>query len=505
MTHTNLYSPNQLIKDAAKHGELVVFVGAGVSKLCGSPDWREFANQVVDELGAELTFLEAEQLRGLQDSRRTLSIAMGLAKEMRREIDFDNILHPKKPKSLGLELYDLLSNLRPVFVTTNYDKWLDAEMPSAPIISPTSERDSEPTQAPNVRSVYYLREHLTSDRLTDRGAVIHLHGSYLEPNSMVVSLRDYITHYADEGVLTFLREMFRNYTVLFIGYGLSEIEILEHIIRSNESATDPDTKESQHFILYACRTSEAAQTKFIERFFKHECGIQVIPYCIDEKGHGELVEVFRAWIPELDVRDPAILDLQRHIDRCVADGVTSSRRKSAIRSVLTKPELTEYFMNSLKDPVWFGDLDSAGFFDVKYSPAVKLIQDGGSRNYQAEGWPALRYLEHIAPLVTDERGVRIIEILRQVTNDAKNRNLDNWRTWWSLAIISAQLPLTVIREYDIELARIWLFSRFDASMVGRTLGTKLLPRLLESTDSTNWPKALILVEVLTTLRPAEIQ
>ena len=162
-------------------------------------------------------------------------------------------------------------------------------------------------------------------------------------------------------------------------------------------------------------------------------------------------------------------------------------------------------MNSLKDPVWFGDLDSAGFFDVKYSPAVKLIQDGGSRNYQADGWPAFRYLENIAPLVTDERGVRIIEILRQVTNDAKNRNLDNWRTWWSLAIIFAQLPLTVIREYDIELARIWLFSRFDASMVGRTLGTKLLPRLLESTDSTNWPKALILVEVLTMLRSAEMQ
>jgi len=33
MTHRQNYMPDQLIKDAAKHGELVVFVGAGASML----------------------------------------------------------------------------------------------------------------------------------------------------------------------------------------------------------------------------------------------------------------------------------------------------------------------------------------------------------------------------------------------------------------------------------------------------------------------------------------
>ena len=45
-----IYTPDQILKDAAKHGELVVFVGAGVSMLCGSPDWRGFASQVVGAL-----------------------------------------------------------------------------------------------------------------------------------------------------------------------------------------------------------------------------------------------------------------------------------------------------------------------------------------------------------------------------------------------------------------------------------------------------------------------
>ncbi|WP_375214417.1 hypothetical protein [Aquabacterium sp.] len=51
--------PDQILKDAAKHGELVVFVGAGASKLCGSPSWNDFANSVVATLqrADKLSFL----------------------------------------------------------------------------------------------------------------------------------------------------------------------------------------------------------------------------------------------------------------------------------------------------------------------------------------------------------------------------------------------------------------------------------------------------------------
>lgn len=195
------YQLPQRIQDAARHGELVIFVGAGASKLCGSPDWRGFANQVVDTLEkvGGLTFLEGEQLKGIGDSRRTLSIAMALAIEKKVVLDFDGILHPATPSAVGVELYELLSSLRPVFVTTNYDKWLDREGPGTTTDAPAPD-DSDPTRGPITRPKYYLREHLTSDRLAERGAVIHLHGSYSVPSSMVVSLKDYIEHYADERV-----------------------------------------------------------------------------------------------------------------------------------------------------------------------------------------------------------------------------------------------------------------------------------------------------------------
>jgi NAD-dependent SIR2 family protein deacetylase len=502
VTDENVYRPDQLLKDAAKHGELVVFVGAGASMLCGSPDWRGFANHVVGALERTrgLSFLEAEQLRGLGDPRRTLSIAMALAKEQNVILDFDDILHPSKPAPAGAELYELLSSLRPVFVTTNYDRWLDEEGPEVAAEAPTGE-ESKPARGPTRRPKYYLKEHLTSDRLAERGAVIHLHGSCAEPSSMVVSLKDYIEHYADARVQNFLSEMFRSHTVLFVGYGLAEMEVLDYIVRSNKSIS-AGSAEPRHFILYAHRSSESVQTKFIERFFRDQCGVQVVPYCIDTKGYGELVEVFKSWEPQLDVRDPTLLDLQAHLDRCAATA-EPSQRESAVRLVLKHPELTAYFLNSLKDPVWFDDLEGAGFFRVENSPGVKEVQGEKGVMYQADGWPALRYLEQVSPLVSTARAKRVAEIVRAVTADSRQRKLDNWRTWWSLATIMSQLPLAVIDESDIDLARSWLMGRFEANMVGHELGGRLLPRLLDSADPVDWKKAMTLVDALATLRKAE--
>jgi hypothetical protein len=499
---TTLYPLPQVIKDAAKHGELVVFVGAGASKLCGSPDWGGFANQVVDVLKQEgcLSFLEAEQLGAMGDKRRTLSIALAIADENKLPIEahFDSILHPGPAKPEGRALYEMLTALRPVFVTTNYDKWLDEEGPETATDALPPEGADE-TGRPSPRPKYYRREHLTSDKLAERGAVIHLHGSYSERKSMVVSLKDYIGHYADARVQTFLADMFRNYTVLFVGYGLAELEILDHIIRSNEAVLDGSKREPRQFLLYAHRSSEQAQTTFIRRFFNEQCGVEVIPYCIDAKGYGELGNVFRTWAPELDVRDPTLLDRQAQLDRCVAGGAPT-QRDAAIRAVLKNPELTAYFINSLKDPIWFRDLADAGFFDRRHSPAVKELQGEQGTMFQADGWPALRYLEHIAPLADSNTAAEIIEIVRSISADSAKRKIDNWRTWWSLATIMSRLPLEVIQESDVQMARMWLLSRFEANMVGHELGGTLLPRLLDSPDPTNWPKALALVDALSTPR-----
>lgn len=502
MTEAPSYKPEQLIKDAAKHGELVVFVGAGASKLCGSPDWTGFASQVVGELenGGVLSFLEAEQLRSLGDPRRTLSIAMALAEKHGLSLGFDRILHPAKPSAIGIELYALLSSLRPVFVTTNYDKWLDDAGPDELSSESKPGSESEPAVRPTSRPKYYLPEHLSPALLAERGAVIHLHGSYTEPSSMVVSLRDYVEHYADRRVQAFLSAMFKNYTVLFVGYGLAEIEVLEHIIRSNESLR-AGPADPRHFLLYAHRSTESVQTRFIEDFFRDQCGVHVIRYRIDAKGYSELVDVFKGWSAELDVRDPTTLDLQAHLDGYIASA-TQDDRDAAIRLVSRWPELTSYFMNSLKEVIWFSDLDRAGFFDAKHSPGVKRVEmENGTTAYQADGWPALRYLEDIAPIVQGEQAARVANIIRAISSDAERRDVDNWRTRWSLATTLSRLPLEVIEDGDIDMVRFLLSSRFEGNMAGQELGKHLLPRLLESSNQDDLRKAVSLVDALSMTRP----
>ncbi len=462
--------------------------------LCGSPNWREFANKVVDELEKDdvLSFLEAEQLRGFDDPRRTLSIAISLARKQGTEIDFDSILHPSSPRPDGRELYRLLWKWKPVFVTTNYDKWLDD--PGSEDLSSEIrvESESEPAKLAGRIPKYYSPGHLSPALLAERGSVIHLHGTYMESESMVVSLRDYIEHYADQRVQAFLSEMFRHYTVLFVGYGLAELEILEHVIRSNDSL---GTGTARHVLLYPYRSTESVQKVFVEDYFRDQCGVRISPYCIDNKGYREVVDVFRNWVSELDIREPTILNLQVRIDGYV-NSPNPINRKAALEMVQKTPKLYPYFMNSLKDPVWFGELDDTGFFNVKYSPWGKIVENERNVIWQHQEWPALHYLERIAGQVQDDQASRIADIVRITSTNTQTKELDNVRTWWSLATILSQLQLDVISDQDLEMVRFWLTECAGSNLVGQELGEKLLPRLLCSPNSTNWQKALLLVDIL---------
>lgn len=53
--------PSQTLEDASKHGELIVFFGAGASMLSSSPEWYGFSNHIVDALekGGALSFFGA--------------------------------------------------------------------------------------------------------------------------------------------------------------------------------------------------------------------------------------------------------------------------------------------------------------------------------------------------------------------------------------------------------------------------------------------------------------
>jgi hypothetical protein len=137
----------------------------------------------------------------------------------------------RREHAIGRRLYSHLSKLGRTVVTTNYDEWLDDELPAPP--PNIGDDDAAPDDsAPTPRRVYYKTEDLTAAHLNKENAVIHLHGSVRHPEGMILTTQQYVQHYANDRrtrdgdtenlVLTFLEDLFKNKTVLFIGYGLDQ-------------------------------------------------------------------------------------------------------------------------------------------------------------------------------------------------------------------------------------------------------------------------------------------
>lgn len=295
--------PREII-EAAQIGTLIPFIGSGVSRLAGCPDWDEFANSALKFLGSHGRFSHAQldQVKELPPRVR-LSIALAVSNQVGINIPFDELLHQKhwEKNHDGRKIYSFLSRLGKTFVTTNYDKWLDNEI-SYP--SPELDRDDPGSILDSVitpRESYYRTEELTADNLNRANVVIHLHGSVKDPSSMIMTTPDYVSHYANDRrvndrdpenkVLTLLEHLFEHKTVLFVGYGLNELEILEYIIgKARTKGGNRLISKPKHFLLHGFFSHEEELMVSMRTYYA-QCGIGLLPFLRDQKDWRQLFDV----------------------------------------------------------------------------------------------------------------------------------------------------------------------------------------------------------------------
>lgn len=298
--------PEQLII-ASKAGTLVPFIGAGVSVLAGAPNWNGFADATLKQFVKEqnkFSLSQVEQLKHLSP-RVKLSIARSLEKTHQTKIDFKRILHPAPNPSLetGTRLYGHLSSLSKTFVTTNYDYWLDYEHPTQTLEPVEDGKKELPLKR---RTPIHKVNEFTFDKLCP-DTVIHLHGSLDDPDSMVLTTKDYTERYSnDRGdtenlVLTFLENLFKERCVLFIGYGLEELEILEYIIQKSGKAPSTPKSEIRHFILQGFFTHEQLMADAMADYYSKECGIQLLPFSKDQNDWKQLLSVIEDFSTKIPV------------------------------------------------------------------------------------------------------------------------------------------------------------------------------------------------------------
>lgn len=297
------------LREAAQQGRLVPFVGAGASRIAGCPGWGDFADRSLRALivAGKLDYAQFAQIVHLPP-RVKLSICRQLAAQHSVDIDYKKILAPNGyTEAKGIRLYGALGKLGDVSVTSNYDEWGDVDRAPPPL--PLASSSTPITPPPSAsRNIFYKHEDFTAANLARSGSVFHLHGSVADPSGMIMTTHDYVRHYQNDRftaktdgeniILTFLDHLFRHKTVLFVGYGLDELEILEYVILKARQQKQSD-KAIRHYILQGYFSHEMEWMRHMHQYYANECGIELIPFCRDAKDYDQLLDVLDNFVKAL--------------------------------------------------------------------------------------------------------------------------------------------------------------------------------------------------------------
>lgn len=277
------------IKQASENGRLAIFIGAGISRFVGCTSWITLANNLIGRCEKEglINHFENDMLSKDYDMKKTITICNqilsgndGFMEEMRKSLN-DEVVDKYKNGRLNsdeelafeqnLQIYKDLFSLNGLFITTNADRHIDTVYEGANIV--------------------YEKKDFSADKV-DNNKLYKIHGSIVNEKSLVFTVDQYIDAYLNKEFGLFIEEIFTKYTVLFIGYGLGEFELLDYLIKTTKGKT------KRHFFLKDYFQHEDRIYEFEQLYFD-KIGITLIPYKKDKKGFNQLKDIVKDWVEEI--------------------------------------------------------------------------------------------------------------------------------------------------------------------------------------------------------------
>ena len=123
---------------------------------------------------------------------------------------------------------------------------------------------------------------------------------------MIVTTPDYLQHYANPHVEQFLDELFDRHTVLFVGYGLEEWEILEHVLRKGRPSSE---LQASRFMLSGFFSHEERTFSHLRYYYYQESfGVVLLPFNRDHRDRAQLEHILEDWSGRLKIGDPLLAD-----------------------------------------------------------------------------------------------------------------------------------------------------------------------------------------------------
>jgi hypothetical protein len=475
--------PQDLVS-AAINGKLIVFAGAGLSKTKGLPSWKEFAEKALDALVTKekISFAECELLK--RSSPRTILSLVEIICEGLKKDFLAEIIDPcdKKDDKNAARNYENLWKISSRFVTTNYDHLIEESSP----VTNTKPTEGDGDTAENTTVIPIVTENdftkKGDDALAKGNVVFHLHGSVKNIETMVYSTKGYLKLYggADNPKKEFLKKLFRDkeYVVLFVGYSVDELELLEYIITKGNITSDQSgqTSSINKYIIQGYFSYEEGLENHMKKYWE-SLGICLLSYERDKKNHAQLYDEInriaykvepldkrRAFQDALDKKSPAQLIINEML--CAEDDLPWYF--SELSKQENPSEFFEYLMN-------------ANCFDEKKAPPP-IKRDKG---HIVPFWGVLPYLEKMAEITgknnAHERMSKIKEIVTKVSKHSQQndeKGITNFHTWHSFTKILASLPANQITAEDIRLIGHWIECAFDTSLVVHEITKCLLPKIM---------------------------
>lgn len=284
MSRNIIKIPSEILT-AVNEGTLVLFIGAGFSRLCGLPSWRDLAEKLVDDCVSEhfLDYSDADVIKkGVLDSKQLITIAYQYFLEGGKKERFyqklrDHLTLQTESKDTEI-LVNFVKRTRAYVLTTNADSILHKCFENTLIHYDEKKFDE------------CLRISLSSATL------IHLHGSVLRDESMVFTAENYLKRYKNNHFIELLSVIFNgNQTVLFIGYGANELELLDFLLLK----ADANPKEHKRYIINGYFDNELTYQNAMEKYYQ-TLKIDQISFSKNENNYRELTFVLRDWLDEIE-------------------------------------------------------------------------------------------------------------------------------------------------------------------------------------------------------------
>lgn len=194
------------LNNAYRNGQLILFVGSGVSSNLGLPSWSDLMKQISTNLGFDTdVFMSYGSNLALAEYYRLSTGSIGPLRSW-----MDREWHDSRIDVSASKIHKYITMGKfPLIYTTNYDKWI--------------EKAHEYYEIPFSKIASVSDLVTTIDR---RREIIKFHGDFDDDSSIVLDESSYFERLAFESPLDIkLRADVLGKSILFIGYSLNDINI----------------------------------------------------------------------------------------------------------------------------------------------------------------------------------------------------------------------------------------------------------------------------------------